>query len=102
MARPYTPPDKLLTGCIRHLMETLFLLKPQMFEPFSGPESFGFLFMGDLVYKSLQDYLAEIIISIRREIRTISTDTCAAVVRNFRRRLYVLVDQGGTNLEHIL
>lgn len=58
MARPYTPSDKLLTGCIRHLMETLFLLKLQMFEPFSGPESFGFLFMGhlkDLVYKSLQD-----------------------------------------------
>lgn len=56
----------------------------------------------DLVYKSLQDSLAEIIISIRREIWTISTETCAAVVRNFRRRLYVLIDQGAPNLEHIL
>lgn len=86
-------------------METLFLLNRKCLtnSPDLSPLDF-FLWrhLKDLVYKSLQDSLAEIIISIRREIRTISTETCVAVVRNFRRRLYVLIDQGAPNLEHIL
>lgn len=56
----------------------------------------------DLVYKPQPDSVAELKITIRREIRKISTETCAAVVQNVRRRLDVLIDQRGRHLEHIL
>jgi hypothetical protein len=59
-------------------------------------------YLKDRVYSPAPTSLEELKVTIRREIRNISTDTCTAVISNFKKRLDVVLKQGGRHLEHIL
>ena len=40
--------------------------------------------------------------AIKREMKIISSETCANVNRNFRQRVHVVISRNGRHLEHIL
>ena len=59
-------------------------------------------YLKDTTYNPQPNSLAELQVAITREIRKISNETCAAVIRNFKHRVDVVVLQKGRHLEHIL
>lgn len=59
-------------------------------------------YLKDRVYSpSLQDTNA-LQMSIRREIRRITVDSCKNVIRNFRDRMRLVTEKHGGHLEHVL
>lgn len=59
-------------------------------------------YLKDRVYSPAPASLEDLKISIKREIRNISTDTCKSVICNFKKRLDVVIQQKGRHLEHLL
>lgn len=56
----------------------------------------------DRVYSPAPTSTEELKSAIRREMKKISSETCKAVIRNFRERIDVMVANKGRHLEHLL
>lgn len=56
----------------------------------------------DRVYKPSPKTLDELKTNIRHEINQIDVETCRSVVRNFKKRLNVVIAQNGRHVEHVL
>jgi hypothetical protein len=59
-------------------------------------------YLKDRVYNPAPTSLEELKTAIRREVRNISLDTCMSVIANFKKRIDVVLQQGGRHLEHVL
>jgi len=59
-------------------------------------------YLKDRVYTPIPNSVDDLKVAIQREIRMMSKETCAAVVRNFRERIVLVNNQKGRHLEHML
>lgn len=70
--------------------------------PDLNPLDFLMGYLKDRVYSPPPQDTTALKMSIRREIRLITVDSCKNVIRNFRDRMRLLTEKQGGHLEHVL